>query len=89
MSSKSSKESKTSKVDVSKHYLVPKHVKLNEKEKQELLEKYSITVKELPKILRKDPAIVHINAAVGDVIKITRDSPTAIKADFYRGVVDE
>lgn len=86
MSSKSSKEPK---YDVSKHYLVPKHTKLNEKEKQELLEQYGITVKELPKILRKDPAIVRLNAAVGDVIKIARNSPTAIEAVFYRGVVDE
>ena len=86
MSSKSSKESR---VDVSKHYLVPKHAKLSEKEKQELLEQYGVTVKELPKILRKDPAIIHLNAAVGDVIKVMRNSPTAVEAVFYRGVVDE
>ena len=81
--------SKESKVDVSKHNLVPKHSKLNEKEKQEILAAYGITVKELPKMFRKDPAIIHLNAIVGDVIKIQRDSPTAKYAVFYRGVVDE
>ena len=37
--------------DVTKHILVPKHTLLTEKEKDKLLEKYHITIKELPKIM--------------------------------------
>lgn len=74
--------------DVREHMLVPEHVKLNEKEKKELLEKYHISLKELPKIRKKDPSIAHLDAKEGDVIKIIRKSPTAGEAIFYRGVVN-
>ena len=68
--------------------LIPKHAKLSEKEKAELLEKYNITLKELPKILKDDPAIAHLDVKNGDVVKITRRSPTAGEAIFYRGVIN-
>lgn len=70
------------------HLLIPKHIKLSETQKEKLLEKYNISVKELPKILKTDPAIISLNAKPGDVIKITRKSPTASEAAFYRVVVD-
>jgi len=75
-------------LDVTKHILVPKHIKLGDKEKKELFEKYSIALEELPKILVKDPAIKQLHAKVGDVIKIIRKSDTADEAVFYRGVVN-
>jgi len=58
------------------------------KKKKELLEKYNITLRELPKILKKDPAIKHINLKQGDIVKIIRKSQTAGESVFYRGVVD-
>ncbi len=73
---------------VSKHILIPKHIKLNDKEKKELLEKYNISLKELPKILKDDPAITNLKVKPGDVIKIIRKSPTAGEAVFYRGVTN-
>jgi len=76
-------------VDVTKHYLVPKHTKLSDKEKKDLLEKYYITVKELPRIVKTDPAIQGLNPQIGDVIKIVRPSATAKETLFYRGVVRE
>ena len=76
------------KYDLNKHQLVPEHSKLNDKEKKDLLEKYHISLKELPKINKKDVAIAHLNAKEGDVIKITRDSKTAGEAIFYRGVIN-
>jgi len=68
--------------------LVPEHVKLTDKEKKELLGNYHISLKELPKISKKDPAIEHLNAKEGDVIKIIRKSKTASEAIFYRGVIN-
>jgi len=73
---------------VKDHILVPKHIKLGEKEKEQLFEKYGITLKELPKILRDDPAIEQLDVKSGDVIKIIRKSPTAGEAVFYRGVIN-
>jgi DNA-directed RNA polymerase subunit H len=74
---------------VKAHVLLPKHAKLPESEKKALLEKYHITLKELPKILITDPAIESLNPKAGDVIKIMRKSQTAGESVFYRGVISE
>ncbi|MBI4143742.1 DNA-directed RNA polymerase subunit H [Candidatus Woesearchaeota archaeon] len=71
-----------------KHALVPKHTKLSEKEKKELLEKYNIDTKDLPRIFMNDPAIQKLDAKEGDVVKVTRTSPTALESMFYRRVVN-
>lgn len=70
------------------HILVPRHVKLSSAEAKKLLEKYDITTKELPKILRTDPAIAELTINTGDVIKIIRKSKTAGEAIYYREVVN-
>ncbi len=77
-----------SKFDVTKHCLVPQHEKLIDKDKKELLEKYRISIKELPRILAKDAAIAHMKVKEGDIIKITRPSCTAGKTVFYRCVIN-
>jgi DNA-directed RNA polymerase subunit H len=76
-------------MDEERHTLVPLHEKLNDKEKEQLLEEYNITVKELPKILMTDAALAGMDVKPGDVIKITRTSPTAGTTYFYRGVMSE
>ena len=68
---------------------MPKHAKLSEKEKKELLETYKITINELPKIRIDDPAIQPFNPKIDDVIKITRESSTAGESFFYRRVISE
>ena len=75
--------------DISEHVLVPKHTILSEKEKEKLFETYHITIKELPKILLTDPGIKALKPKIGDVVKIERDSLTAGKTIFYRGVINE
>ena len=76
------------KFKVDKHILIPKHVKLAEKEKEKLLEKYNISLKELPRILKSDPAIANLNVNPKDVIKIIRQSPTSGEAVFFRVVTN-
>ena len=71
------------------HVLIPKHKKISEKEKKELLEHYKITINELPSISKKDPALAETDVQEGDIIKIERESPTAGHIVFYRGVIDE
>lgn len=75
------------KVDILKHVLVPKHEVLSENKVQDLLEKYKITLKHLPRISSSDPVIKAIEAKPGDVIKITRRSMTAGRTVYYRVVV--
>jgi DNA-directed RNA polymerase subunit H len=71
------------------HVLVPKHTKLSKKDADKLLEKYNISAKKLPHILRTDLAISDLEVEAGDIIEISRDSPTAGKIKYYRCVVDE
>ena len=74
-------------MEIEKHELVPKHILLNVKEKEEVLKKYGITLKDLPRILSSDPMAKALNAKVGDIIKIIRKSPTAEVSEYYRVVV--
>ena len=79
---------KKQKFKVDKHTLTPKHLKLGEREKAQLLEKYHVTSKELPKILKTDSAIKELDIKPGDIIKIMRSSETAGESVFYRVVSD-
>jgi len=76
------------KYKLDKHILIPKHSKLSKVQTEKLLEKYNISVGNLPKIFKSDSAIGSLDAKPGDVIKIIRISPTAGEAFFYRVVVD-
>ncbi len=69
------------------HELVPKHRIMNPEEVEELLKKYGIKKWQLPKILATDPVVVLLGAKEGDVLEITRKSPTAGEAKYYRVVV--
>ena len=69
------------------HKMVPKHEIIDETELKKTLSEYNINKEQMPKIRVTDPAAVQIQAKVGDVISITRDSQTAGKAIFYRLVI--
>jgi len=75
-------------VDVSTHELVPDHTVLDGDDLEDVLEEYNIEKTDLPRIKRKDPALSDLDAAVGDVVKITRDSRTTDQAVVYRLVVE-
>ncbi len=78
-----------SSLEIKEHVFLPKHVKINDKDKKELLEKYNITIKELPKIYKTDPALRNSGVEAGDVIKIIRNSPTAGESMYYRVVIND
>jgi DNA-directed RNA polymerase subunit H len=59
-----------------------------EKEVNELLARYGIELRQLPKVLVTDPACKEIGARKDDVIKIRRHSLTAEEAVSYRLVID-
>ena len=75
------------KVDIKKHVLIPKHAKLSEKEKEEVLKRYNASTDDFPRILKRDAALQGMNAKYGDMIKIVRRSSTAGETVFYRVVV--
>ncbi|ELY64140.1 DNA-directed RNA polymerase subunit H [Natronococcus jeotgali] len=74
-------------VDVSQHELVPEHTVLEEDVLEEVLSEYDIDRTDLPKIKRNDSALPD-EAAVGDVVKIVRNSRTTDQAVVYRLVVE-
>jgi DNA-directed RNA polymerase subunit H len=81
---------KKKQIDVLLHDLVPQHILLTKEETQDLMDKYQITVIDLPQIFEKDPIAIAIGAKEGDVIKIIRNSRTTVKSvDYYRYVKKE
>ena len=66
------------------HILQPKHVKLNEKEVEELLKKFNVSKSQLPKIISTDSSLPE-NTNVGDIIKIERKEED--KTNIYFRVV--
>jgi DNA-directed RNA polymerase subunit H len=67
------------------HILVPNHEIMNDKEVEEVMQKYNIKHKiEFPEISRFDPVARVIGLRPGDICKITRPSKTAIKTLYYR-----
>lgn len=75
-------------MDVSDHESVPEHRKLEEDEVEKVLERYDADKDQLPKIERTDAALKQMDAEVGDVIEIRRESPTAGKTTYYRTVIE-
>lgn len=73
--------------NIFEHELVPKHEILSKEEKEKLLKKYRIKPYQMPHIKASDPAVKLIGAKRGDVVKITRKSPTAGRSVAYRYVV--
>jgi len=74
--------------NVLRHEMVPEHVIMSDEEVQDLLSRYNIELRQLPKILVTDPACKEIGTKKNDVIKITRRSFTADEAVSYRLVID-
>ncbi len=75
--------------DIGQHVLVPKHEILSKEKAKEVLERYKVSPHQLPLIKSSDPVVKAIGAKPGDILKITRDSPTAGKAIAYRFVIEE
>jgi len=75
--------------DILSHELVPEHKILTKDESQKILKQHNIKPEQLPKMRDTDPVVEITGAKVGDIIEITRDSPTAGKTKYYRVVIPE
>jgi len=74
--------------NIFEHVLVPKHEIIAPEEREKVLSVYRIQPYQLPRLKASDPAAKAIGAKPGDIVKITRDSPTAGKYASYRYVVE-
>lgn len=63
------------------HVLQPKHSKLKTEELKKMLEKYNISLSQLPKIKLNDAALPE-GCAVGEVVKIERKEKGQIEEYF-------
>jgi len=72
-----------------KHKLVPKHEILPPEKAKDLLEGYHIEPHQLPRIKASNVAVIAVGAKPGDIIKVTRKSPTARKHIAYRLVITD
>ena len=79
---KKSKKQKAPEIDVLSHRLINEMKVLPQGEKTKLFNKFGIDEGKLPRILQKDPAVVALKAAPGDVIRITRDDGTGKYTTF-------
>ncbi|XP_051150335.1 DNA-directed RNA polymerase V subunit 5A-like [Andrographis paniculata] len=73
-------------VNVTKHELKPKHQILSNKEKEDLLKKYSINEKQLPRMSEKDAMSRYYGYKKGQVVKITYNSELTQMHVAYRCV---
>ena len=79
----------TQEYDATLHVLSPKHEKLSDDQVTGLLKTFNVEYAKLPKISLSDPAIENLEVKLGDVIKITRPSPTSGTTVYYRMVIEQ
>lgn len=70
--------------NISKHQLVPKHEIVPVDEVQAILDKFNAKKTQLPNILHTDKMARYLNVRPGQLVKITRSSPTAGEYVIYR-----
>jgi DNA-directed RNA polymerase subunit H len=73
---------------ITDHIYQPKHEILPKKKAEEVLKKFNTKPSQLPYILQSDKGIEDLEPRPGDIIKITRNSPTSGESVYYRYVVE-
>jgi DNA-directed RNA polymerase subunit H len=81
-------EKKPAPIKISNHIYQPKHEIIPKDQAEEIMRKYNAKPSQLPYIMTSDKAIEDLDVRPGDVIKITRKSPTAGESVYYRYVVE-
>jgi DNA-directed RNA polymerase subunit H len=74
-------------IDLFEHELVPEQTVLSEEERDQLLKDLQIEPSQLPKVRKSDPIIKLLRAKPGDIVRISRRSPTAGSSTYYRLVI--
>ena len=67
------------------HVLVPPHRIIDNEERKEVAKYYNIVNNsQWPEISRFDPVAIAIGLKPGEVVEITRSSPTSLTTKYYR-----
>jgi DNA-directed RNA polymerase subunit H len=74
-------------VKLKNHNYQPKHEILPKDEAEEILKIFNVRTNQLPYIMSSDKGLEDLDIRPGDIIKITRKSPTAGESVYYRYVV--
>ncbi|XP_020099833.1 DNA-directed RNA polymerase V subunit 5A-like isoform X3 [Ananas comosus] len=74
-------------VNITKHFLIPKHEVLTQEEKNELLKKYSVEDKQLPRMLETDAIARYYGLEKGTVMKVTYDGELTGSHVTYRCIM--
>jgi DNA-directed RNA polymerase subunit H len=75
-------------IRITNHVYQPKHEILKKQEAEQILKKYNTKPSQLPYIMMTDKGLQDLDVRPGDVVKITRKSPTAGESVYYRYVVE-
>ena len=75
-------------VKITDHVYQPKHEILPKREAELVLKRYNAKPGQLPYIMSNDKGIEDLDVRPGDIIKITRSSPTSGESVYYRYVVE-
>jgi DNA-directed RNA polymerase subunit H len=75
-------------IKITNHVYQPRHEILPREEAQQILKKYNAKPGQLPYIMISDKGLQDLDVRPGDVIMITRRSPTAGESVYYRYVVE-
>lgn len=71
--------------NITKHQLVPKHELVPQEKHKDILQSYNLVhVQQLPWIQQNDPVAKYFNLKKGDIVRITRPSPTSGEYVIYR-----
>lgn len=73
---------------ITNHIYQPKQEIIPKKEAEEVLKRFNTKPSQLPYIMLSDKGLEDVDARPGDIIKITRRSPTAGESVYYRYVVE-
>jgi DNA-directed RNA polymerase subunit H len=73
---------------ITDHIYQPKHEILPKNQAEDVLKKYNTKPSQLRYILQSDRGIEDLDPRPGDIIKITRRSPTSGESVYYRYVVE-
>lgn len=74
-------------VKITEHVYQPKHEILSKVESEDILRKFNTRTSQLPYIMLSDKGLDNLDVRPGDIIKITRNSPTSGESVYYRYVV--
>jgi DNA-directed RNA polymerase subunit H len=75
-------------IKITDHVYQPKHEILKKQEAEQILKKYNTKPSQLPYIMITDKGLQDLDVRPGDVVKVTRKSPTAGESVYYRYVVE-